>query len=438
LSPFALKPLTSIQEKNMKRTIAEVLLALALIGSGTFGWMQYKSVGASSGQVTELEDKTAEVEKKLTATEEELTHAKAEVEAAEPLKVKAQELDAVKAAFSGGEILKDLEATYNKQKGLSTERQLGLAAVRLLTLGSKDPSTVEAFRKTLEMTDWKSRAKAICAAQNALAAAGEKITVMSECAGATGGAKEGSGSTEKNAANDHGKGESKDSHAAAGAHAAPHWDYEGPMGPENWGKEFPTCTKGKSQSPLDIKGPFEKVKLSIAPDYKAGQLKILNNGHTIQVNVEPGSKIRIDGMPYDLLQFHFHKPSEELIDGKPAAMVVHFVHKNATGQLAVLGVLLKEGNENPGIKTLWTHAPGKEGPEIAPENVTFNPSNLLPREMDFYSYEGSLTTPPCTEKVRFFILKSQVNIAREQVGAFPFKKNARPVQPLNERVIQSN
>ena len=178
------------------------------------------------------------------------------------------------------------------------------------------------------------------------------------------------------------------------------------MGPENWGKEFPTCAKGKSQSPLDIKGPFEKVKTSIATDYKNGPLKILNNGHTIQVNVEPGSKVRIDGMAYDLLQFHFHKPSEELIDGKPAAMVIHL--------------------------------PAKEGPEVRPENVSFNPSNLLPREMDFYSYEGSLTTPPCTEKVKFFILKSQVNIAREQVGAFPFKKNARPVQPLNERVIQTN
>ena len=119
-------------------------------------------------------------------------------------------------------------------------------------------------------------------------------------------------------------------------------------------------------------------------------------------------------------------------------MVIHFVHKNAAGQLAVIGVLLKEGNENPGIKTLWEHLPAKEGPEVAPDKVMFNPSNLMPRELDFYSYEGSLTTPPCTEKVKFFILKTQVNIAREQVGAFPFKKNARPVQPLYERVIQTN
>jgi carbonic anhydrase len=200
-------------------------------------------------------------------------------------------------------------------------------------------------------------------------------------------------------ADDHGKPSEKT------AHAGPHWDYEGEMGPENWGKEFPTCAKGKSQSPLDIKGPFEKVKMSIAPDYKNGQLKVLNNGHTIQVNVEPGSKVRIDGKPYELLQFHFHKPSEELVDGKPAAMVIHFVHKNAEGQLAVIGVLLKEGNENPGIKTIWSNLPATAGAEVIPDKVMFNPANLLPPEFDFYTYEGSLTTPPCTEKVKFFIMK---------------------------------
>jgi carbonic anhydrase len=207
------------------------------------------------------------------------------------------------------------------------------------------------------------------------------------------------------------------------------------MGPESWGNDFPTCARGKAQAPLNIKSPFEKALFSVAPDYKSGPLKIINNGHTIQVNVPPGSKLRIDSQPFELVQFHFHRPSEEQINGKPSAMVAHFVHKNSEGRLAVLGVMLKEGNENPGIKTLWTHAPTKEGPEVSPEGVNFNPGNLLPREYEFYSYEGSLTTPPCTEGVRFFILKSQVNISREQVEAFPFKKNARPVQPQNGRAI---
>ena len=434
----------------MIKIIAIILLTISTAGAGYFGWTQKKLGTAATEQVAELTQKVEEADKKVESTEEELAASK---EMLPPLMTKAQELEAVKAAFSSGTVLKDLEAIYAKEKkGISPERQLGLAGVRLLTNGTKDPATVEAFQKALEMTDWKGQQKVICAAQNALAAAGEKVKVMSECAPEAPAGKEEKKADSKDAhagkadAKDaHGKddkkgdkkGDKKDAHGPADAHAV-HWDYEGAMGPENWGKEFPTCGKGKSQAPLNIKGPFEKVRFSIAPDYKQGQLKIVNNGHTIQVNVPNGSKIRIDGKPFDLLQFHFHRPSEEHIDGKPSAMVVHFVHKSPEGELAVLAVMLREGNENPGIKTLWTHAPKAEGPEAVPDGVMFNPSNLLPKEMDFFHYDGSLTTPPCTEKVKFYILKTQVNIAKEQVTDFPFKMNARPIQPANGRPIYTN
>jgi carbonic anhydrase len=429
----------------MLKIIAIFLLTLSTAGAGYFGWTQKKSNAAVTEQVAELTQKVEEADKKVETTEEELAASK---EMLPPLMTKAQELEAVKAAFSTGTVLKDLEAAYAKEKkGLSPERQLGLAGVRLLTNGTKDPATVEAFQKALEMTDWKSQQKVICAAQNALAAAGEKVKVMSECMPDAPASK---AAAKHDSADAHaGKADAKDSHgkdahgkddkkgAKKDTHAV-HWDYEGEMGPENWGKEFATCGKGKSQAPLNIKGPFEKVRFSVAPDYKQGPLKIVNNGHTIQVNVAQGSKIRIDGKPFDLLQFHFHRPSEEHIDGKPSAMVIHFVHKNAEGELAVLGVMLREGNENPVIKTLWAHAPKKEGPEVMPDGVTFNPANLLPREMDFYHYDGSLTTPPCTEKVKFYILKTQTNISKEQISDFPFKMNARPIQPANGRPIYSN
>ena len=434
----------------MFKLIAIIVLAISTAGAGYFGWTQKKLGAAATEQVAELTQKVEEADKKVESTEEELAASK---EMLPPLMTKAQELEAVKAAFSSGTVLKDLEAAYAKEKkGISPERQLGLAGVRLLTNGTKDPATVEAFQKALEMTDWKGQQKVICAAQNALAAAGEKVKVMSECAPEAPAGKEEKKADSKDAhagkadvKDAHGKddkkgdkkGDKKDAHGPADAHAV-HWDYEGAMGPENWGKEFPTCGKGKSQAPLNIKGPFEKVRFSIAPDYKQGQLKIVNNGHTIQVNVPNGSKIRIDGKPFDLLQFHFHRPSEEHIDGKPSAMVVHFVHKSPEGELAVLAVMLREGNENPGIKTLWTHAPKAEGPEAVPDGVMFNPANLLPKEMDFFHYDGSLTTPPCTEKVKFYILKTQVNIAKEQVTDFPFKMNARPVQPANGRPIYTN
>ena len=120
------------------------------------------------------------------------------------------------------------------------------------------------------------------------------------------------------------------------------------------------------------------------------------------------------------------------------AMVIHFVHKNAAGKLAVLGVLLKEGNENPAIKTLWDNLPTDRDAESSPEGIKFNPASLLPREFEFYSYEGSLTTPPCTESVSFFILRTPVNVSSAQVTAFPFKNNARPVQPRNGREIVMN
>ena len=409
----------------MKRILAEVLLVLALGAAAFFGWTNWKSNTANGGQVAELTSQVEESGKKLKAAEEALAEALAETaKQVEPLKTKSLELDAVRTAMSSGETLKDLEAAYKKEKSLSPDRQVGLGAIRLLTKGSKDPATVEAFKKALESADWSGRKQVICAAQNALAAAGEKVNIMSECEGS--GQPSDKGPAAKSGAHSSKAGDEK--------HAV-NWGYEGAMGPESWGNDFPTCARGKAQAPLNIKGPFEKALFNVTPDYKNGPLKIINNGHTIQVNVPPGSKLRIDSQPFELVQFHFHRPSEEQINGKPSAMVAHFVHKNSEGRLAVLGVLLKEGNENPGIKTLWTHAPAKEGPEVSPEGVSFNPANLLPREYEFYSYEGSLTTPPCTEGVRFFILKSQVNISREQVEAFPFKKNARPVQPQNGRAI---
>ena len=419
----------------MLKTIAIAILTLALGGAGYFAWTQKSAYGGATKEVAALTKQLEEAETKIEEAAEALTAAE---EALPPLEAKVKEFETVKGVFANGTVLKDLEALYAKDKKLTTEKQLGLAGIRMLTNGGKDPSTIEAFQKAIEMTDWKGQQQVICAAQKALAASGEKVKVMSECKEDTPAGKGDKNAKDKK---DDGHGGKKDAHgkdAKAGEKHVAHWDYEGEMGPENWGKEFPTCGKGKSQSPLNIKGPFEKVRFNIVPDYKPGPLKILNNGHTIQVNVTPGSKIRIDGKAYDLLQFHFHRPSEEHINGKPSAMVIHYVHKNDSGELAVLGVLLQEGNENPGIKTLWSHAPSKEGPEVAPDNVAFNPANLLPREMEFYHYDGSLTTPPCTEKVKFYILKTQVNIVKEQITQFPFKMNARPVQPLNERKIFTN
>lgn len=413
----------------MKRILLEILLVLGLAGAGYYGWSQSTAFKGADGQLKELTEQVAAGEEKLKEAE------KTQAEQEEKLKTlapKAQQFDAVQGAFSGGQVLGDLEGLYAKQKSLSSERQLGLGIVRLMTKGPQDEGALQAFNKTLEQIDWKSNQKIICATQNALAAAGKEVKVLAECN--TPAPVPVPAAPEPAAKEDKG-GEKKDKGGHGGGHA--HWDYEGDMGPEQWGKEFPTCAKGKSQAPLNIAGPFERSQTVLAPAYKQGELEVTHNGHTIQVKGTQDSKLRIDSKPYELLQFHFHKPSEEQIDGKPMAMVIHFVHKNEDGNLAVLGVLVKEGNENPNIQTIWKNMPTQEGTN-KPEGVRFNPANLLPREKDFWSYEGSLTTPPCTEGVRFYILKTPINMSREQITEFPFKKNARPVQPLNGRMIQTN
>jgi len=399
--------------KKYLRLIVEIVMGLLLAGALAFGYWSYTGKTHVMHELTDASEGIDEAKEELEKLTKELEEAKEKAEELEPA---AKQLAAVKDSFSNGVVLQDYEAFIKAQKGpVTSERQLGLGALRLLTKGPEDAETVSAFQKALEMAEWSSRLKSICAAQNALAAAGQKVKVLADCAAE----KEEKG------------------HGKKGGHAV-HWDYAGEMGPENWGDEFPTCGKGMKQSPLNITGPFEKSKDTLVVNYKEGPLKIVNNGHTIQVNVEPGSTLKINKEVYNLLQFHFHRPSEEQIDGKPMAMVIHFVHKNAEGKLAVLGVLLNEGKDNADINTLWSNAPKSEGPEVVVEKVKFNPNSLVPAAMTHYSYEGSLTTPPCTEGVNFYILKTTVDIAKKQVVDFPFKRNARPVQPANGRKINAN
>ena len=412
--------------KKYLRAALEFLLISALVAALGFAYWNFAGKKHVVQELAELAEQVEEAEHETEKVKEALEEAEKSLQALED---KQHEFEAVKSAFANGVLLQDIEALYKAQKSLSTERQVGLAALRLLTKGAEDPDTVAAFEKSLEMAEWNTRLQSVCAAQNALAAAGQKVNMLSECQRKA-PAKD---SKDKEA-------ESKDKHAKKDGDKGHdvHWGYEGDNGPEHWGANFPICGKGKKQSPLNIVGPFEKGKDTIAVAYKEGQLKMINNGHTIQVNVEPGSKLTVNKEEYDLLQFHFHRPSEAQIDGKNSAMVAHFVHKSAAGKLAVIGVLLNEGKDNAAIKTLWANLPPKEGEEHAPAKVKFNPSQLMPSSLSYFAYEGSLTTPPCTEGVNFYILKTAVDISKAQVAKFPFKLNARPVQSLNGRKISAD
>lgn len=221
--------------------------------------------------------------------------------------------------------------------------------------------------------------------------------------------------------------------------ASVNWGYEGDFGVATWGKYFPTCGAGKAQSPVDLTGPFEKSTVAIKPEYKAGALKIVNTGRTVKINVPPGSALKVGDEAYDLVEVHFHRASEHTVDGKPMAMSAHLVHKNASGKVVVLAVLMREsGQPNRTLWSIWKHMPKQEGPEATVPGVSINPANLLPESLAHYAYEGSLTTPPCTEGVKFFVLKAPIGVQREMVDSFPFKNNARPVQPLNGRKIAAS
>src|SRR5262245_30641486 len=219
------------------------------------------------------------------------------------------------------------------------------------------------------------------------------------------------------------------------------WDYGVAHGPQHWGAlkpDFATCDAGKSQSPIDIRGAVPSQLEPIRFEYKPAPLRIIDNGHTIQVNYAPGSFITVGGKRYELVQFHFHKPSEERLNGRSFDMVAHLVHKDAEGKLAVVAVLLAKGEANPLIQTLWDNLPKTEGTESAVDAVKVNAADLLPRNRGYYTFAGSLTTPPCTEGVTWMVLKHSTAISADEVARFAqiYPMNARPVQPLNGREIR--
>ena len=226
----------------------------------------------------------------------------------------------------------------------------------------------------------------------------------------------------------------------SGSGGHPHWGYAGNEGPEHWGEldsAFKTCAQGQYQTPIDIHDAVEADLPPLTIDYKTRGLNIVHNGHTIQVNVAPGSTLTLDGRVYELKQFHFHTPSENDIDEEVFAMEAHLVHADAQGHLAVLAVLFRLGEEDPAIARIW-----QESPEEARTRWSLpypvDPKDLLPQSLDYYAFTGSLTTPPCTEGVSWIVLKQARTVSPQEVAFLEHAlhgHNNRPVQPLHARVI---
>lgn len=221
-----------------------------------------------------------------------------------------------------------------------------------------------------------------------------------------------------------------------------HWSYEGETGPANWGKinaDWAKCGTGNRQSPIDIRDGMKVDLEQIVFDYKPSTFNVVDNGHTIQVTLAGGNYLTVQNRSYELVQFHFHRPSEERINGRGTEMVVHLVHRDAEGKLAVLAVLLERGKANPMIQTVWNNLPLEKNDTVAP-SVLLDVNEILPAKRDYFTYMGSLTTPPCTEGVLWMVMKEPMPAAPQQMALFSrlYPLNARPVQPGSGRVIKES
>lgn len=227
--------------------------------------------------------------------------------------------------------------------------------------------------------------------------------------------------------------------ATRGFAADTHWSYEGATGPDRWStleSANAVCSAGSQQSPVDIADAIRAQLPPLGLGWNRRADTIVNNGHTIQLNFSEGSTLTAPGGNYRLLQLHFHRPSEHLINGKIYPMEVHFVHANASGGLAVVGVLMETGKANAVFNKIVSTMPRKEGAPVKAD-ADIDPSGLLPGNLSYYRYPGSLTTPPCSETVDWLLLTTPIEVADDDVTAFAklYPMNARPAQKANRRYV---
>jgi len=221
---------------------------------------------------------------------------------------------------------------------------------------------------------------------------------------------------------------------------APHWEYKGKHGAEHWGdltSDFSTCKNGVNQSPIDISSTIDAMLPELDINYRASQVSLVNNGHTIQANIAGENTFKNDAGEFALKQFHFHSPSENTVNGKSYPLEMHFVHADPSGNLAVIGVMFEQGKENQALTGLWQDMPAEKNKPVSLAKH-FESKQLLPDNKEYFRFNGSLTTPPCSEGVRWFVMQEPLQVSPEQIKKFrsvmPGDTN-RPVQSINARVV---
>ena len=228
---------------------------------------------------------------------------------------------------------------------------------------------------------------------------------------------------------------------SASAFAGESWTYQAETGPNYWAElddTFALCGSGKGQSPTNLTATASADLINPDFHYKPVPLNLLNNGHTVQVPYAPGSYVVLDGTRYNLLQFHFHSPSEHTIDSKSWDAELHLVHQNDAGDLAVVAVLLqRDSTTNLAYSPISNSLPARSGDKVRTE-TTINAQALLPSQTTTYRYTGSLTTPPCSEAVTWLVMTEPVGLSADQIERYEklLNHNNRPLQALNDRTVQ--
>ena len=213
------------------------------------------------------------------------------------------------------------------------------------------------------------------------------------------------------------------------------WTYTGDSSPEHWAEldpEYIKCAEGLHQSPIDIETHLAtKLSAQLDFNYHSTPINIVNNGHTVQAVPDEDNTMGALGRIWHLKQIHFHDPSEHHIDGIIYPMEVHMVHSDSLGKLAVVAIMVKEGPQNAYLQTIWDAMPDEVGKEIHPRQK-LEMTKLIPGYGTVYHYQGSLTTPPCTEGVEWFILAQPMTMSKDQIAYF------RRIHPGNNRPLQDH
>ncbi|WP_018149847.1 carbonic anhydrase family protein [Leeia oryzae] len=416
-------PVVAVASKKKKLLLIGLIVGgvLLIVISAVAGWLLSRGGAADT--------------KKAAAHAEAPAHKK--VEAAEAHSAKAEHTASEGAASAGGatdEVALKAEAERLKQdvSKLQGDVQKQTEMLTLSDEAAKLKSEIEALKAqkaTLESDKGKiaEGAKQIRAGEKKCVLSGDPAKRMDElrvCLGLSGAKPEPGAAAGK----------------PADAHAGPHWSYAGESGPEYWAKlnpEWKLCANGRAQSPINLVGSFEHGAPPLQFAYKPGEISMVNNGHTVQANLKDAGGVDLYGKRYNLVQLHFHTPSEELVNGRAADMVVHMVHKSDDGKLLVVGVLLNKGKDNLVLKPVFDNLPKEEGSERPIASGKLDAGKLVAANAPYYHFEGSLTTPPCTEGVQWFVMKDAASVSPKQFAAFtalyPF--NARPVQAVNGRKV---